>query len=92
MDKKRDNELRREQRSIGDEFVKELGADAGHAMELHRARSDAKPFPVRVYCLLLVKGERTYRVEVWRRAGVRRPSPDGIELARQVLRSVRLPE
>jgi hypothetical protein len=71
-------------------FVTSLGADAGFATDFEQDKAGIGGLARRSYVLFLAKGARRVRIEVSRTAGSRQPSPDGIEMARQILTSVRL--
>lgn len=82
--------LPREQERLPVAFAKSLGADVAFATDYEKDRAGIAGFARRSYVLFLAKGARRVRIEVARSAAARCPSPDGIELARQILTSVRL--
>jgi hypothetical protein len=71
-------------------FAKACGATVARAHQSFKAGADPDGFGLRIYTLLVQKGDRGFRLRVARRAMLDRESPDGIEFARQVCTSLRL--
>ena len=81
--------LPKEQWNVPDAFAKARGADEAFAMSHQVAGAGIDGAALRRYVLYLARGTHRLRVEVSRTAVDRDPSPDGLELARQVMTSVR---
>lgn len=80
----------RVQRAVPGSLLARMGADAGRTFHHQKRLSDDEPWPLRTWVLLLAKDKRLYRVSVSRRVHRWDPSPDGMELARRIFRSVKL--
>jgi len=78
------------QRPVPVKLLALMGAEAGRTYHHQEPKGGIDDWPVRKWELLLAKGLKRYRVTVTRTVWGRNPSPDGMELARRVLRSIRI--
>lgn len=81
--------LPKAQWNVPDAFAQAHGAAEAFAVSHQVAGAGIDGAALRRYVLYLAKGTHRLRVEVSRTAVDRDPSPDGLELARQVMTSVR---